>query len=94
VYNKGVFYLLREDGYLLMIQKKNTEYEITGYDVPLNTSNNLQGLYLDSANNRLLIDTDANHDDNKKNGMYGFDLASKSFINSGPIFFTDKPQHQ
>ena len=94
VYNNGFFYLLREDGYILMIQKRNTEYEITGYDVPLNTSDNLQGLYLDSANNRLLIDARANRDDNERDGMYGFDLASKRFINAGPIFFTNKPQHQ
>lgn len=94
VYHNGFFYLLREDGYILMIQKRNTEYEITGYDVPLNTSDNLQGLYLDSANNRLLIDAQANRDNNDKNGMYGFDLASKSFINAGPIFFTNKQQHQ
>jgi short-subunit dehydrogenase len=94
VHNNGSFYLLREDGYILTIQKKNTEYEITGYDVPLNTSDNLQGLYLDSANNRLLIDAQASPEDNDKNGMYGFDLASKSFINAGPIFFTNKLQHQ
>ena len=94
VYNNSFFYLLREDGYILILRKKNTEYEITGYDVPLNTSDNLQGLYLDSANNRLLIDAQANREDNDKNGMYGFDLATKSLINAGPIFFTNNLQHQ
>jgi short-subunit dehydrogenase len=94
VHHNGLFYLLREDGYLLIIQKKNKEYEITGYDVPLNTCDNLQGLYLDSANNRLLIDAQANCYDNNKNGMYGFDLATKSFINAGPIFLTNKRQDQ
>jgi hypothetical protein len=78
----------------LTIQKKKTEYEITGYDLPLNTSDNLHGLYLDSANNRLLIDAQANREEDDNNGMYGFDLASKSFINVGPIFFTNKLQHQ
>jgi uncharacterized protein len=94
VYNNGLFYLLREDGYILTIQKKKTEYEITGYDLPLTSSDNLRGLYLDSANNRLLIDAQANGEENDKNGMYGFDLASKRFINAGPIFFKNKLQYQ
>jgi len=96
VYHNGAYYLLRDDGYILMIQEKNTsEYEITGYDVPLNTSDNLQGLYLDTANNRLLIDVHAkNREDNDRNGMYGFDLSTRSFINAGPIFFTNNLHKQ
>jgi short-subunit dehydrogenase len=88
-YSDGSFYLLRSDGYILTIQEKSAnDCAIVAYDLPLNESDNLEGLYVDPINNRLLIDVQAkNLEDNDRNGMYGFDLGSKAFINAGPVFF-------
>jgi short-subunit dehydrogenase len=45
-------------------------------------------------NNRLMTDAHANREDRDNNGICDFDLAGKRFITAGPIFFTNKLQHQ
>jgi uncharacterized protein len=91
-YNRGYFYLLRTDGCILSIHEKSDKgYVSATYNTPLQASDNLQGLYIDTLNNRLLIDVQAQKlEDDDKNGMYAFDLVNKRFINSGAVFFMNK----
>jgi uncharacterized protein len=91
-FNRGYFYLLRNDGCILAIHEKGAkDYAIAAYETPLRESDNLQGLYIDTLNARLLIDVQAEKlEDDDKNGMYAFDLINKTFINSGAVFFMNK----
>jgi short-subunit dehydrogenase len=90
-YNRGYFYLLRSDGCIVSIHEKGADYSMAAYETPLDQSDNLEGLYIDTVHHRLLIDVQGGKsEDDDKNGMYGFDLVNKTFINSGAVFFLNK----
>ena len=74
-------YVLRSDGTIFEVKNYLQEPEITEYETPLKSKNDIEGLFYDKKNNRLLLALKGKsfkNDDFK--GVYAFDLEKKQFL--------------
>ena len=84
---EGVFYLLRNDGFIIALkdlgggQYTMAEYNIP--NIPPDSADHFQGLYLDTLNKRLLINISPDATKTGSNGVLGFDLINNVFIKPG-----------
>jgi len=86
-------YVVRADGRLFEVSNYATAKKVvTEYKTSLTVQQNVEGLTLDKANNRLLLAIKGDEPGNKNyKGIYAFDLSTKTF-NSEPVYKIDLTQ--
>lgn len=75
--NGNTAYIVRADGQLYEVDMNAGESSAKQYSTPLTAEHNIEGLWYDKKNERLLLAAKDDNEDNDYKGVYAFDLKTK-----------------